>query len=133
MANQLTPEAVDFVNRLMRALSPKSPWVQERVKMIFANPTHTAGNWSTHDENGRFVDCESDTLRGRIAQLWHKREEDGKISWFLKVKCEDGYSYVIHSRHDRVFSRNNARWTSIDDGRRNSERNHYPVRSLESR
>lgn len=105
MANQLTPEAVDFVNRLMSALSPRSPWVKERIRMVFANPSHTDGMWSTPDESGRFVDCESDMLRGTIAQLWHKREDDGEISWFLKVKCEDGYSYIIHSRHDRVFSR----------------------------
>ena len=105
MTNQLSPEAVAFVNQLMSALSPRSPWVKERVKMVFANPSHTEGKWSTHNESGKFIDCESDMLRGRIAQLWHKREENGKTSWFLKLKCEDGYSYIIHSRHDRVFSK----------------------------
>lgn len=105
MTNQLSPEAVAFVNQLMSALSPKSPWVKERTRMIFANPSHTEGKWSTPDESGRFVDCESDMLRGRIAQLWHKLEDNGKISWFLKLKCEDGYSYIIHSRHGRVFSK----------------------------
>ena len=106
MTDQLAPGAVEFVNRLFYALQPSSPWIKEKVRMVFANPSHTDGAWSTPKEDGHgFTDCESDMLRGQITQLWHKREEDRTISWFLKMKCSDGYSYVIHSRHGRTFSR----------------------------
>lgn len=106
MTGQLTPGAADFINRLFQALQPESPWIKERIRMVFANPSHTNGAWSTPNEDGHgFTDCESDMLRGQITQLWHKREDDGTISWFLKLRCSDGYSYVIHSRHGRTFSR----------------------------
>lgn len=101
---ELNQQEIQVLKRLVKALSGDA-WVPSETA-IFCNPQHPGGLWSMAGAGeGVYVDCPSDSLKGRITRLWYTAdEESGRKTWHLKVRNGD-HTFVIHSNHDRGFSR----------------------------
>ncbi len=109
MMNQLSPEAISFLNQFAKSMTAnqaESPWVKENVEVIYTNPQHPSGLWSMRGEReNEFIDCPSSRLKGRISRLWYTEKEPGKIRWYLRLECAGDRSFIIQSTHKRGFSR----------------------------
>jgi hypothetical protein len=101
---ELTQQEIQVLKGLVQAIAG-DPWVPSETS-IFCNPQHPGGLWSMPGVGeGSYVDCPSDCLKGRITRLWYTSDEQSiRMTWHLKVMNGDRI-FVIHSNHDRGFSR----------------------------